>query len=167
MSASRESYILDAGSDSLCSIVNTIFDASLVYECLTSVPFNPAVASRFIAYYNDTLQFHGTLAYLRAPPPSYQQPAVDLMSGLAWVQSRIDNGSFANQHEFEAALQTLLAAAHDGRLCLNAGILSAFAFFSPFNIVSVSVDGIQLPKVYIESELYPFLIVVEMPEQPS
>lgn len=132
-----------------CSLDTYIFNASLAYECLTSVPFNPAVATRFLDYYNDTLQFQSTLTYLKNPPASYQQPGVDLLGGLAQLQQGINSGLFPNQYEFEAALQTLLYAAHDYHLDLVAGILSAFSFASPYDIVSVSLDGVQLPKVYL------------------
>ncbi|KUJ17685.1 uncharacterized protein LY89DRAFT_747417 [Mollisia scopiformis] len=131
-----------------------VFNASLAYECLTSVPFNPAVATRFLAYYNDTLQFQSTLAYLRNPPTSYQQPGVDLLLGLQNLQDGINNGIFPNQYEFEAALQTLLYATHDAHVNLFAGILSAFTFASPYDIVSLSIDGIQLPKVYFAFDLF-------------
>lgn len=128
-----------------------IFDASLVHECLTSVPFNAAVATRFIAYWNDTLQFQSTLTYLKNPPANYQQPAVDLIAGLSELQDAVNNGAFANQYEFEVALQLLLVSAHDAHLYLNAGILAAFTFASPYDIVSLSIDGIELPKVYLAS----------------
>lgn len=126
-----------------------IFNASLVYECLTSVPFSTAVASRFLAYWNDTLRFQSTLAYLKNPPAGYQQPAVDLLAGLSELQQAVNNGDFANQYEFEVALQLLLVSAHDAHLYLNAGILAAFTFASPYDIVSLSIDGVELPKVYL------------------
>lgn len=126
-----------------------VFNASLVYECLTSVPFNAAVASRFIAYWNDTIQFQSTLAYLKNPPASYQQPAVDIVAGLSELQNAVNDGAFKNQYEFEAALQVLLVSAHDAHLYLNAGILAAFTFASPYDIVSLSIDGAELPKVYL------------------
>lgn len=128
-----------------------VFNASLVHECLTSVPFNAAVATRFIAYWNDTLRFQSTLAYLKNPPAGYQQPAVDLLAGLSDLQQAVNTGTFVNQYEFEVALQLLLVSAHDGHLYLNAGILAAFTFASPYDIVSLSIDGVELPKVYLAS----------------
>ncbi|KAI1149354.1 hypothetical protein F4825DRAFT_453523 [Nemania diffusa] len=131
-----------------------VFDATLVYECLTSVPFNPAVAIRFLKYYNDTLSFQSTLSYLKNPPSTYQQPSVDLVGGIQSLQDAVNSGSFANQYEFEAALQLLLINAHDDHLFLDAGILSAFSFGSPFNIVSLSIDGVETPKVYIATDVF-------------
>lgn len=113
------------------------------------MPFNPAVASRFLQYYNDTLQFQSTVAYLKDPPASYKQQPVDLFGELAKIQQGIDEGLFPNQYAFEATLQNLIYSAHDLHLNLEAGILAAFTFASPYGIVSVSSDGIQVPKVYI------------------
>lgn len=108
------------------------------------------MASRFLKYYNDTLQFQTSLKYLKSPPPSYQQPAVDLVRGLEKIQEDINNALFPNQYTFEAVLQNLIYSAHDAHLSLDAGILSAFTFASPYDIVSVSSDGQQLPKVYVK-----------------
>ncbi|KAJ8109362.1 hypothetical protein ONZ43_g6159 [Nemania bipapillata] len=131
-----------------------VFDAALVYECLTSVPFNPAVAARFLKYYNDTLSFQSTVSDLKDPPSTYQQPSVDLLCGLQTLQDAVNSDSFANQYEFEAALQLLLLNAHDDHLFLDAGILSVFSFGSPFDIVSLSVDGVEAPKVYIATDVF-------------
>ena len=107
------------------------------------------MASRFISeYFNDTLQFQTTLAYLADPPQGYQQPAVDIFKGLAQIQQDIDRGAFANQYQFEATLQNLIYSAHDAHLQLAAGILDAFTFASPYSLISLSTDGVQIPKIY-------------------
>jgi hypothetical protein len=120
---------------------------------MTSVPFNPAVATRFIAYYNDSIQFQSTLAYLKHPPPSYQQPGVDLAGGLGQLQLAINEGRFENQYQFESALARLIHAAHDTHLYLDAGVLAVFSFASPRDLVSISLDGISEPKVYFASKI--------------
>ena len=125
------------------------FTAKLAYDCLLSAPFNATVASSFLQYWNDTLQFQSTLEYLKNPPPSYQQPAVDVVGSLNNISRRINAGDFKTEYAFEAAVQEVVYAAHDDHLILDFGILSAFQFGSPLRIVSASTDGIQLPKVYI------------------
>ena len=113
------------------------------------MPFNAAIASNFIKYVNDTIQFQSTLAYLKNPPASYQQPSVDVLGGLQKIQQDIDQGAFHNQYAFEATLQNLIYAAHDAHLSLDSGILAAFSWFSPYSLVSLSKDGVQEPKVYV------------------
>ena len=130
-------------------LLDATFTAKQAYDCLISVPFNAAVATRFIKYFNDTLQFQTTLTYLKTPPPSYQQPGTDLLGGLERIQQDIDHGVFANQYAFEATLQSLVYSAHDSHLQLNSGILAAFTFLSPYSIVSLSEDGVKDPKIYV------------------
>ena len=118
------------------------------YSCLKTVPFNASVGSQFVRYYKDTLVFQSTLAYLKDPPSSYQQPATDLLAALDLVQSNIDNDSYTNEYEFENDLQTVIYSAHDGHLNLNAGALAVFTFGAQYALSSVSADGIEPPKVY-------------------
>ncbi|KAK4979560.1 hypothetical protein LTR28_003900 [Elasticomyces elasticus] len=141
-------------------IVNTsfendwyVYDAKEVLDCLVSVPFDPAVAARFVRYINDTLQFQTTLAYLEDPPSGYQQPAVDLIGGLNTIQRHIDSGVYKNEYAFETAVQRLLFAAHDAHVNVDAGVLSSFVFGSGYRLVTLSDDGIQLPKVYFWADL--------------
>ena len=115
---------------------------------MQTVPFNATLGSQFVQYYKDTLAFQSTLAYLKNPPSSYQQPAADLLAALNLVQSNIDNGTYTNEYEFENALQTVIYSAHDGHLSLSAGALAVFSFGAQFSLSSVSVDGIEPPKVY-------------------
>ncbi|KAJ3575361.1 hypothetical protein NPX13_g4059 [Xylaria arbuscula] len=94
-STTSTSTAISAQSTACGYIINSdnpygVFPARSIYECLISVPFNSAVATRFIAYYNDTLQFHAPLAYLKDPPSSYQQQSVDLVAGLNRLQDNID-----------------------------------------------------------------------------
>lgn len=126
-----------------------MFLASDAYSCLTSVPFNSAVATRFVKYWNETIQFQSTLAYLKNPPEGYQQPAVDIPAELQRIQQKVDANLYVNQYEFEAEFQLLVYAIHDSHVSLDAGILSAFTFASPIEIASVSVDGKQEPRIYI------------------
>ena len=119
------------------------------------MPFNPGVATQFLAYYNDTVQFQSTSAYLKNPPTSYQQPAVDLLQRLNQIQQEVNHGVFENQYAFEATLQNLVQQTHDTHLVLDFGILNAFSFGSTVGIVSVSPDGVQNPKVYSYGMLNP------------
>lgn len=130
-------------------LAKTTFNATLVYTCLISVPFNGAVASKFLSYIKDSVQFHSSIEYLKNPPAGYQQPAYDLLANLDRIQGHIDTNQFANQYEFEAELQSVIYAAHDDHLSLTAGILGVFSFGTRFRIAAVSKDGIELPKVYL------------------
>lgn len=118
---------------------------------MRTVPFLASVAKEFIQYLNDSIQFQSTLAYLASPPPQYQQPAVDLVAGIKSIARQVDNGNFTSQYDFETTLQRLLNSAHDDHLMFYGGILTSFVYGAPYDIVSLSLDGVQLPKLYLAS----------------
>jgi hypothetical protein len=130
-----------------------IFWASDVFDCLKNVPFNPAVAERFIDYYNQTLQFQSTLSFLSNPPTGYQQPAVDVLLGLQNIKANVTAGYYKNQYVFEADVQLLINQMHDGHVSLNAGALSPFTFASPYGLISASVDGKSVPKIFLVDDV--------------
>lgn len=127
--------------------------ASDAYACLTSVPFNDAVATRFIKYINETIQFQSTLGYLKAPPTGYQQPAIDIVSELSQIQANIQSGTYRNQYQFETDVQNVLFRAHDSHLYMSGGVTAAFSFQAPYSITAASVDGKSAPKVYLTHEI--------------
>ncbi|KAH7123676.1 hypothetical protein B0J11DRAFT_318649 [Dendryphion nanum] len=131
----------------------TLFDAKFAFDCLTSVPFNPAVATRFVQYFNETWQFQSTLSYLKNPPQGYQQPAVDVVAELGEIQQRINSGFYSNQYAFEADFHLVAHAMHDAHVVVRAGALAAFQFGSSYEIVSVSEDGKKPPKIYFTADV--------------
>lgn len=132
----------------------TLFAALDAYRCLTSVPINQTVASEFLQYYRDTLEFQSTLTYLKNPPPSYQQPATDLLGGLDRIRRQLDTGVFHDQYDFEVAVLDLVYSAHDGHTYLYGGASNVFSFGSPIEICAVSTDGIKPPQVFIACKAY-------------
>ena len=78
-----------------------------------------------------------------------------MLASLAAIIERVKGPGYPNQYDFEAAVQEVVYATHDNHINLSAGILSAFTFGSPLRIVSVSTDGIALPKIYIPGPYHP------------
>ncbi|GKT41583.1 peptidase S41 family protein ustP [Colletotrichum spaethianum] len=99
------------------------------------------------------MQFQSTLAYLKNPPEGYQQPAFDLMKGLDDLKLNVTSRVYKNQYDFEADLQHLVYSMHDAHVDLSSGILSAFSFSSPLSLVTASIDGKEVPKVYFEADV--------------
>lgn len=130
-----------------------LFYASFAMDCLATVPFNADVALRFIEYYNTTMQFQSTSAYLRDPPAGYQQPAVDFFQELAGIKSNVTEGRYVNEYEFEAEIMRLVYSFHDSHVVLWSGVLSAFAFGNDYRLVTASMDGREAPKVYLQEDV--------------
>lgn len=124
-----------------------------MFECLVSVPFDEAVALRFLDYYNTTMQFQSTLAYLRNPPATYQQPAVDFSQQLEGIRANVTAGVYRNQYAFEADVQHLVQSLHDAHIYVVGGVLSAFSFGSDYMLMTVSADGVQTPEVYFQDDV--------------
>lgn len=129
------------------------FYAASVIDCLTSIPFNAAVATRFITYYNQTLQFQSTTAYLENPPAGYQRPPFDIQASLHQIQDRINSGYYHNQYAFEADLQHVSLYMHDSHAYLYVGALAQFTFSIPYYLISASKDGKGLPEVYVWDDI--------------
>ncbi len=149
----RQTNSTDTPCHQIFSSDYVLFLASDAYDCLITAPFNATVASGLVSYYKDFLQFQSTLAYLKDPPPSYQQPSIDVLASLDALEGQVQAGAFKTEYDFEVALQTVIYALHDAHVSLSAGILSIFAFGSPLRIVSVSSNGIELPKIFIPDDL--------------
>ncbi|KAK8074108.1 hypothetical protein PG994_005007 [Apiospora phragmitis] len=130
-----------------------VFWAADAFDCLRSVPFNDAVALRFMDYYNQTMQFHTTWSLLKSPPAGYQQPAVDMQQGLADLRNNITAYVYKNQYAFESDLLYLIYQAHDTHVYLSAGVTAAFSFGSPYSVMSASIDGKEEPKLWIEDHI--------------
>lgn len=124
-----------------------------MFECLVSVPFNEAVALRFIEYYNTTMQFQSTLAYLRDPPSTYQQPTIDFDTQIESIKNNVTSGVYQNQYAFEADVQHLVQSLHDAHVYLVGGALSAFSFGSDSPLMTLSVDGVQTPEIYFQDDV--------------
>ncbi|KAI4091090.1 MAG: hypothetical protein LQ344_004318 [Seirophora lacunosa] len=135
------------------------FAAEDAYDCLASAPFDRGTALEFIDYYIDTLQLQSTQAYLKDPPPEYQQPPVDLFGRLANLKDQVEAGQFKSEYDFEAAVQKLILATHDAHINLAYGILSIFTFGSPYGLVSVSTDDDLLEAQYDEADWTPSAVV--------
>lgn len=108
------------------------FYASDVIECLTSVPFNPAVAVRFLDYYNQTLQFQSNTAYIKNPPPGYQHQPYDVFGELQRIRDDVKHGYYHNQYAFEADLQQVSLHMHDSHVTVYAGTAMTSRTFNSF-----------------------------------
>jgi hypothetical protein len=75
------------------------------------VPLDKAAAVGFINWLKPYLQFQSTLGWLKNPPPSYQQPAVDIIGGLDAISSKVSSNGYKNEYEFEAAVTQLMQQA--------------------------------------------------------
>ncbi|EWC43727.1 hypothetical protein DRE_07387 [Drechslerella stenobrocha 248] len=124
---------------------------ALATECLYSVPIDRKVALEQLNGIQRYLQFQTTLAFLKNPPKedSFQAPeGLDLVAQINQLAHRVRAKEITKEYDFELKLRSIFASANDGHLTGAMGALFAIQFDSPFDIVSVSKDGISLPEIY-------------------
>lgn len=126
------------------------FTAAQAGACLQSVPNKPAEAQELVRSVKAYVSWQSTLAYLKNPPASYGLPAVDIMGGLDAIAANASAGQFQSEYAFQESMVLLMAQAHDGHFGYRPDAFKAFTFRNDLlaDIVSVSADGKQMPKLY-------------------
>lgn len=120
------------------------------------MPNKPAQATKLVQSIKAFVSWQSTLAYLKDPPASYGLPAVDIMGGLDAIAANVTAGRFASEYDFQASMTLLIAQAHDGHFAFRPDMFKAFQFRNDLlaDMVSVSVDGKQMPKLYNFGKLF-------------
>ncbi|KUJ09328.1 uncharacterized protein LY89DRAFT_657656 [Mollisia scopiformis] len=133
---------------------NFYFPPSLANDCLLSSGINVDLAVDFIVEYKKYILFLTTLAYLKDPPSDYAYPSTDILGELDSLASKIAAGRIKSQYLVDQALNQIVASAHEGHLYASFCSLQAISYLRPFQLVSVSQDGIQLPELYVLSDFF-------------
>lgn len=139
----------DGPSDTVLAII----DAETAFNCVAQLPLDADDAVTVIGIIKEYTAFQTSLAYLKDPPESYQQPSVDLMSGLDRLSDDVTAGKYDRQYDFDLALRSLFTTAHEGHLNAGTGVLGLFTWRLRDTIVAVSADGQELPQVYAFSDV--------------
>lgn len=124
--------------------------AAQALACLQTVPNKPEPAAKLVKSLRAYVQWESTLAYLKDPPASYGLPPVDILGGLDTIAANASAGGFQSEYDFQSSMVRLISLAHDGHFAYRPDIFKAFAFRNDLatDLVSLSVDGKQVPKLY-------------------
>ncbi|PVH89189.1 hypothetical protein DL98DRAFT_614302 [Cadophora sp. DSE1049] len=128
--------------------------ADLAYACLTSAPLDPLAATSLVQSILPYIEWQSDTSYLANPPPGYQFPAVDIFARFNTILENIQKGVYVNEHAFQTDLLMLFQSVHDGHFRFSPDLLSrALVFRRPVQVVSVSVDGVEKPRVYVRESI--------------
>lgn len=124
--------------------------ASVAIDCLRTVPNKKEEAQKLVKSLKAFVQWQSSLAFLKEPPQSYMFPPADILGTLDNISTTVGNGGYANEFDFGVAIVYLIQSAHDGHFSYRPDIFTGFGFRNEMtmDIVTVSVDGIQVPKLY-------------------
>jgi hypothetical protein len=134
--------------------------ASIAYACQLSAPFSQNLSVALIDYIVPYINFQSDLAYLKNPPSTYLMPAVDILGGLEEIRQNASAGTYPSQYAFDAALFDLVAQAHDGHFIYVPALVGAFQYYNDIPLISISGDGLSLPKVYVQSKSFDLCVCV-------
>jgi hypothetical protein len=125
--------------------------AELAYACLKSVPIDKTAANETITALKKQVEFQSTITYLKDPPKGWPNEKVDILAGLTDIGTKVSNGGYTNEYDFENDIAALLVKAHDGHLSFN-GMAYAGAVrwrrSSQIALISASKDGTEIPRVW-------------------
>ena len=130
-------------------------NATILYQCLNSVPLVADDALQYLDYAKVYASLDTNIPYLKSPPSSWQQPSSDILAALDAIKKKVHAGFYETQYDFDAELLMLARTANDFHFNLGTGVLgsSNWAWSLPEPLTSFSVDGNQLPKVYVYNDI--------------
>ena len=81
------------------------------------------------------------------------EPAIDISANLTLIVNKMKEGYYKKRARVQAHLFTTFQAVHDGHLRFSPDLMGkVFAFRRPVEILSVSQDGTEIPKVYAKGK---------------
>lgn len=121
---------------------------SLALACLASVPLNLDKDIELIDSLIPYVEQQSTIGYLKNPPDSYLFPPIDIIGGLKQIKEKLQAGGYKSQLDFAWGVNAIYNQVYDGHFDYRPALLTVFGFQVSRSLVSVSKDGIELPKVY-------------------
>ncbi|KAE8380869.1 hypothetical protein BDV26DRAFT_279173 [Aspergillus bertholletiae] len=82
------------------------------------------------------------------PPSGYISTSVDLLGRLLQVREKASAKVYLSQYDFDSDIRYLISRANDGHLNINLCSMGIMHFEHGVPLVSISSDGLQLPKIY-------------------
>ncbi|KAH8716993.1 hypothetical protein GQ44DRAFT_688498 [Phaeosphaeriaceae sp. PMI808] len=127
--------------------------AQRAYDCLTSVPVDAQGDIKEIQELKAYLEYHSTLTWLKKGVKDQIEP-LDVMGELDLIIKGLNDKTYKNDYEVQLSIRRTLDKAGDFHLAFTPDITNIFYFLRPEGIlVSISEDGIALPKIYLVSDL--------------
>lgn len=132
----------------------------VAHACLMSVPVDQEGNVAQLDGLRELLEFQSNLEYLKEPPPGYLYDGVDLIAGIQKLSKELSLGLYDNEYDFQSAVYRLLASAHDGHLSYTPDIRNVFTLSRISGLISLSLDGESLPRVYAYDDFHAILNTV-------
>ncbi|KIX03282.1 uncharacterized protein Z518_06834 [Rhinocladiella mackenziei CBS 650.93] len=152
VSASSVSYLAATPT-----AVAAVVDGQLFHECLESIPIDKQGALDQLHSLKPYIELQSTLPYLANPPDDYPQSAIDIQANLDRLIENVSTGTYSREYDFQTDLYHLFLSARDGHFSFIPDLFGVGSFTVPdAALVSISLDGFQLPQVYLRHDIVDF-----------
>lgn len=131
----------------------TELPAKIASDCLNSVPLDKDGDLELLKGLRPYVEWQSNLAWLKNPPPNYDNPKVDIIGALEEMTSQVQNGAYTREIDFAIDLWNLTMKSRDNHLVFLPDIAQVFLFQRPVRLLSLSTDGQALPQVYVKGSL--------------
>jgi hypothetical protein len=131
--------------------------ATAAASCLDSIPVQKDDDIALIEEMQYYIKWQSNLAYLSNPPKGYTEERTDILDGMKTITDGLNNDAFQSEYEVMYNLSMLITKAYDFHFAFTPDILTVFQFrrgniggglLDEFALVSVSKDGVEVPKLY-------------------
>ncbi|RDW57380.1 hypothetical protein BP5796_12830 [Coleophoma crateriformis] len=90
------------------------------------------------------------LAFKKKPPADYEYPPVDLVDAVTKIVNNLTNKAYSNEYAWQMDVFKTFMSARDGHFRFAGDLISRPIRFSRnVSVVSVSMDGVAIPKLYV------------------
>ncbi|KAK4945838.1 hypothetical protein LTR10_014929 [Elasticomyces elasticus] len=125
----------------------------MAMACLLSIPLDVDRALADIRGLKIQAQSQSDIPYLKAPPPDYYYPAVDILESLDAVARDVEAGLYTSEYAVQSELTQIIVSARDCHFNYLPDLTESFIWQRAGFLVSVSSDGVSLPDIYYHTDL--------------
>jgi hypothetical protein len=129
--------------------------AQAAEDCLKSVPVDVKEDEALIEEMQYFVDWQSNLAWIENPPTGYTEKKADIQQQIKDISGKLKD--YEDEYSVQRDLSLTIAKAYDFHFVWNPDIMNAFRFrrgnigmglLDEFAIVSISEDGLKLPKLY-------------------
>jgi hypothetical protein len=135
------------------------------------VPFNQSAALAYMDSIRPYVDWQTSIEYLKNPPSEYAskiQPAYDFYANWNSIRSKAAAGSYASEYAFGHDIYEAFHLAHDGHFVIYTDSYnSVFSYGRKTPLVSVSLDGVSIPQVFVYQDILQYVSSNSTGRKPS
>jgi hypothetical protein len=144
-----------AQKDEPCAKIASSFSgevpADTAYQCLQSVPVDVTGNEKLITELKLVWQWQSEYGWLKNTPEDWELGKLDIDAELDKIQQSLK--TYKSEYEVQLAIQNITTRTGNYHFNYGPDILQVFSWQRQIGIVSLSENGTDLPKVYVDNDI--------------